>query len=144
MVPTDAVFSPDGKWVAYQVGYQGVAEATLYVQPFPPTGTKFEIGRGGRPAWSRDSKELFFIPAPSLLYAVSVETQPAFRFTPPVSIPRRFGLAPPVSPRPYDMLPDGRFVAVDAATDPAQPRSPQLQVVLNWFEELKAKVPAGR
>jgi Tol biopolymer transport system component len=57
--PTDAVFSPDGRWVAYQTGESGAGEGTTYVQPFPPSGTKHQIARGGRPLWSRDGKELF-------------------------------------------------------------------------------------
>ena len=38
--PTDATFSPDGRWVAYQVAHAGSGEATTYVQPFPPTGSQ--------------------------------------------------------------------------------------------------------
>jgi hypothetical protein len=100
-VPTDAVFSPDGRWVAYQAGESGLGEATTYVQPFPPTGAKYEIARGGRPLWSRDGSELFFVPAPSQFMAVTVRTEPVFGFTPPAQVPRRFGLAPPASPRPF-------------------------------------------
>ena len=48
-VPTNAVFSPDGRWVAYQSGDATTAEPMTYVQPFPATGTKFEIVRAGRP-----------------------------------------------------------------------------------------------
>ena len=140
-VPTDATFSPDGRWVAYQVGQAGSGEATTYVQPFPPTGSQYEIARGGRPMWSPDGKELFFVPAPSQFRAVSVRTEPAFGFTPPVSVIRRFGLAPPASPRPYDILPDGRFVAVDATVSAGDQRLAPVQVVVNWFEELKAKLP---
>jgi Tol biopolymer transport system component len=143
-VPTNAVFSPDGRWVAYQSGEAGTGEATTYVQPYPPTGTKFEIARGGRPMWSRDGKELFLVPAPSEFKAVTVRTEPAFGFTAPAAVPRRFGLAPPASPRPYDIMPDGRIVAVDAVTEAGAHRPPHLQVVLNWFEELKMKVPAGK
>jgi Tol biopolymer transport system component len=143
-VPTNAVFSPDGRWVAYQVGQTGTGEATTYVQPYPPTGDKREIARGGRPMWSRNGQELFFVPAPSQFMAVSVRTGPTLGFSAPVSIPRRFGLAPPASPRPFDILPDGRLVAVDAANQPGDQRSAQIQVVLNWFEELKAKVPVPK
>jgi serine/threonine-protein kinase len=142
--PTNAVFSPDGRWVAYQTGESGTGEAILYVQPFPPTGDKFEIARGGRPMWSPDGKELFFVPAPSQFRAASVRTAPTFAVTGAVNVPRRFGLAPPGNPRPYDILPDGRFVAVDVASEVAASRAPQIQVVLNWFEELKAKAPVVR
>jgi hypothetical protein len=142
--PTNAAFSPDGRWVAYQAGDGRSGDATTYVEPFPPTGVKYQIARGGRPVWSRDGKELLFVPAPSQFMAVSVRTAPAFAFTPPVLIPRRFGLAPPASPRPYDLLPDGRLVAPNPASEAADPGAPQIHVVLNWFEELKAKVPPGK
>jgi serine/threonine-protein kinase len=134
--PTNAVFRPDGRWVVYQSGDVGTGEATTYVQPFPATGTKYEIARGGRPMWSRDGKELFFVPAPSLFMSVTVRTDPVFGFTAPVPVPRRFGLAPPTSPRPYDILPDGRIVTVDTV-NPAGDRFAQLTVILNWFEEVK-------
>jgi serine/threonine-protein kinase len=143
-IPTNAVFSPDGRWVAYQVGERGTGEGTTYVQPFPATGTKFEIGRGGRPLWSQDGKELILIPAPSQLVAYTVRTEPMFGVSTPVYIPRRFGQAPPASPRPFDILPDGRLVAVDTAIDSPDQRPPEIQVVLNWFSELTRKVPAAK
>jgi eukaryotic-like serine/threonine-protein kinase len=64
--PTDAVFSPDGRWIAYQIGESNSAEGWTYVQPFPPTGTKHQIARGGRPLWSRDGRDLalFFRSSP--------------------------------------------------------------------------------
>jgi Tol biopolymer transport system component len=72
--PTDAAFSPDGRWVAYQSGDLGTGEATTYVQPFPATGAKYEIARGGRPMWSRSGKELFYVPAPGQFMVVAVGT----------------------------------------------------------------------
>ena len=41
------------------------------------------------------------------------------------------------------MTPDGRILGVIAAGQTASggPAAPQIQVVLNWFEELKARVP---
>ena len=144
-VPTNAMFSPpDGRWVAYQSGESATGEAIVYVEPVPPTGTKFEIGRGGRPLWSRDGRELFFVPGPNQFSAVSVRTEPSFGFTPPQPVIRRFGLAPPQNPRPYDILPDGRFVAVDVFVPAGDQRSPAIQVVLNWFEDLKRRVPAPK
>ncbi len=142
--PTDATFSPDGKWVAYQSGDGSTGEATLYVQPFPANGKQYEIGRGGRPRWSPDGRELFFVPGPSQFAAVSISTEPEFGFSAQVPVPRHFGLAPPANARPYDILPDKRFVSVDAANVLADPQAPQIQVVLNWFEELRQKVPVGK
>jgi hypothetical protein len=45
--------------------------------------------------------------------------------------------------RPWDIFLDGRFLGlIDAAqTQAAAPVAPQIQVALNWFEELKRLVP---
>ena len=94
-LPTNAAFSPDGDWVAYQTADSDSSEGLTYVQPFPATGTKVEIGRGGRPVWSRDGKELFFVPAPVQFRMVKVTTKPSFSFTPPVAVPRPFGISGP-------------------------------------------------
>jgi hypothetical protein len=48
-------------------------------------------------------------------------------------------MAPPGNPRPYDILPDRRFVAVGVANQAGQTASPHIEVVVNWFEELKRK-----
>jgi serine/threonine-protein kinase len=142
--PTDAMFSPDGRWVAYQVGASEGGEAITHVQPFPPNGSKYQIARGGRPLWSRDGKELFYVPSPSQFMAVGIRTQPSFSFTAPVAVPRGFGIADPASPRPYDVVPDGRIVGVGVAgeSQSGSPGPAQIRVVLNWFEDLKARAPA--
>jgi serine/threonine-protein kinase len=140
-LPTDAIFSPDGRWVAYQIGQAGVVEATTYVQPFPPTGNKYQIAAGGRPLWSHDSKRLFFVPSPGRLMAVTVlTTDPSFTVSSPVAVPRGFGPSVPASPRTFDILPDGRIVGVGTAGQTGGGQ-PQIEVVLNWFAELTSKVP---
>ena len=140
-LPTDAIFSPDGRWVAYQTGRAGVVEGTTYVQPFPPTGAKYEVAAGGRPLWSRDGKELLFVTTPGRLMVVTVKaTAPTFMVTSPVAIPRGFGAANPSGPRTFDIMPDGRIVGVGIAGQGGA-GSGQIRVVLNWFEELKRLVP---
>ena len=47
--------------------------------------------------------------------------------------------------RAYDILPDGRFVGLIEPSETessAGASSAQMRVVLNWFEELKTRVPA--
>ena len=78
------------------------------------------------------------------LNAVRVTTQPSFTFGEATPVPRPFQSAAPGFERPYDISRDGqRFLGlIDAAqTQAGAPAAPQIQVVLNWFEELKAKVP---
>jgi serine/threonine-protein kinase len=143
-LPTDAVFSPDGHWVAYQTGGPGDegTEGTTYVQPFPPSGTKYQIARGGRPLWSRDGKELFYVPTPTQLMAVTVRTQPSWTVTGPVAVPRGFGASTPTTPRTFDILPDGRIVGIGSiGQSPSGSGAAQIHVVLNWFTELQQRVP---
>jgi hypothetical protein len=81
--------------------------------------------------------------------ARSVTTNPTFSFGDPKPVPRRFPVAPPVTPRTFDISGDGRIISVVAssATDSAGRASAgsvlapaEVVVILNWFEELKTKV----
>jgi Tol biopolymer transport system component len=145
-MPIGAVFSPDGKWVAYSSDERG--GQTIYVQPFPATGAKYQFPAKNRdtpchPVWSPDGKEIFYNPRPQGLEVVSVTTVPTFAFGRSEPIPRPFWLSPPELPRGYDITPDGRFLA-RVSLDEGQPggvRSEEMHVVLNWFEELRARLP---
>jgi hypothetical protein len=47
-------------------------------------------------------------------------------------------------PRPYDITPDGKQFILMVLRDPAESpdrTTQQINVVLNWFEELKQRVP---
>ena len=153
-MPLTATFSPDGKWVAYAQSDDAtkpVPRKKIYVQPFPATGIRHELLRDGvenpnHPAWAPDGKALFFNPGPGQFKSVSVTTKPVFAFGKPVSLARVFRAAPPWKPRPYDVTPDGRFIsAVERGQyEAGRPVAPQIQVVVNWFEELRARVPNGR
>jgi hypothetical protein len=57
-----------------------------------------------------------------------------------MSLPRPFGPAHLLKPRGYDVLPDGRFIGVPGEG----PATSQIVVVLNWFAELKSRVPSAR
>src|SRR5262245_11553537 len=56
-----AYFSPDGRWIVYTSTESGQPE--IYVQPFPPTGAKYQITTtgGASPLWSPDGKQIFYI-----------------------------------------------------------------------------------
>lgn len=75
-------------------------------------------------------------------YEITIRTGPTFGFTNPIDVPRRFAVAFPGNPRPYDVLPDGRIITVGVAGDSGTQGPPPIQVVLNWFEELKRKLPS--
>ncbi|MGH8244989.1 MAG: TolB family protein, partial [Gammaproteobacteria bacterium] len=134
--PIGAVFSPDGQWIAY------ATNNTVYVQPFPPAGSKYQVSRtnaGHHPIWSSDGKELFYEPAQFQFVVVPVRTEPSFTFGNSVSWPGVYGSTPHLYPRNRDIGPDGkRFISlIPADTGSVQ----EIRVVLNWFEDLKRRVP---
>ena len=140
--PQHAVFSPDGKWLAYH-SFE-TARTDVWVQPFPSSSGPQQVSKDGAflPFWSWDGKELFFNSRAGGLVAVDVRTQPGFTFGLPVPIPVRFFTPAPTLPRNIDVTPDGkRFVAVVAPDQSGTLAAQQLQVVLNWFSELQQKVP---
>jgi len=135
--PIGAVFSPDGRWIAY------ATNNTVYVQPFPPTGSQYQVSRtnaGHHPIWSSDGKELFYEQAQFQFVGVAVRTQPTFTFRNPVSWPGPYGSRNHLSIRNRDLAPDGkRFICpVPAESESLE----EIRVVLNWHEELKRLVPS--
>ena len=149
-VPSGATLSPDGKWVAHTVRtVNNNAQALVFVEPYPATGARFQISRdsedGHHPVWSPDGTELLYTPGPgNRLTSVAITTKPVFSYSSePRLIPRPFVNTPPVVARPYDIMRDGkRLIGLrsDVAAD-GRPIPPVIQVVVNWFEELKQRVP---
>jgi serine/threonine-protein kinase len=142
----NAAFSPDGRWLAYQSTVGGTAG--VLVESFPPRGVPNQIAMRGsatphHPFWSRDGKELFYVPGPNEFAVVRVTTQPSFSVGKAELLPRSVFLeGGPGAIRSLDVLPDGRFIGiVDAAAESGDITAPRINVVLNWTEELKRLVP---
>jgi serine/threonine protein kinase/Tol biopolymer transport system component len=143
--------SPDGKWLAYESDESTQAE--VYVRPFPNVdGGRWQVSNGGgtRPAWSRSGRELFYDVAvqggsTAKIMAVPVNLGTTLTFgAPQVVVDGRY--LTPQAGRTYDVSLDGkRFLmikdATPASTSGPPPPPSQLVVVLNWMEELKARVP---
>ena len=126
-------FSPDGHSLAYVSDESGGAQ--VYVQPYPGPGRKWQISTDGgtQPQWNPNSRELFYRNGDTTM-AVDVTTSPTFSAGKSRMLYQ--GLAGNVS---RDAQ---RFLAMQPV-EPGQPPT-QINVVLNWFEELKQKVPAGK
>ena len=141
----NAEFSPDGRWIAYTSGEtQGVQN--VYVQPFPATGTKYQISRsetsGANAMWAPDGAELFFNRGPGDTVVVKVTTSPTFTFGPPAPAPNGGRLSRgPTAPRDYDMSRDGKNFLGITRVGLTESNADEIRVVLNWFEELKQRVP---
>ena len=129
-----AQISPDERFLAYASNESGLME--IYVQPYPDPGAKVQISTdgGNQPRWSRDGKELFYRNGEKMM-AVEVSTVSGFiAGVPKVLFERQYAYGQGITMANYDVFPDGHFVMVK--NEPAR-----LNVVLNWFEELKRKVP---
>jgi eukaryotic-like serine/threonine-protein kinase len=139
----NAVFSPDDRWVAYDFG-ETLLQPVLYVQPFPPTGAKYRVAMGGSPVWSHDGRQLYFGGEGPIRFQTVISTQP-FTLGNPTEQPRPGFITSANDPaRTFDIMPDGRIIGVVAAGETTSDASaaPQIQVVVNWFEELKRRAPA--
>jgi Tol biopolymer transport system component/predicted Ser/Thr protein kinase len=136
-------FSPDGRWLAYISNESGRYE--IYVQPYPGPGRKWQISTQGgtEPVWNPNGRELFYRSGNKMI-AVDIATRPGFAAGKPKLL-----FEGPYEPTMftntnYDVAPDGQRFLMLKSTEQAQAVPTQINVVLNWFEELKRRVPAGK
>ena len=94
---------------------------------------------GTEPLWSPNGKELFYRNQDRMM-AVSIQTEPTFDAgAPEVLFERAYALAPVNLFSNYDVDAQGRFLMIKG-----KDQGPgQINVVLNWFEELKRLVPTN-
>ncbi|PYU32452.1 MAG: hypothetical protein DMG31_10580 [Acidobacteria bacterium] len=138
---TSPRFSPDGRWIAYASDESGRYE--IYVRPYPGPGGKWQISTAGgmEPVWNPKGRELFYRNGNEMM-AVDVITEGTFSAGKPKMLFEGSYVRTPRSFPDYDVSPDGqRFLMLKANEQSQAPA--QINVVLNWFEELKQKVPAG-
>jgi Tol biopolymer transport system component len=131
-------FSPDGRWIAYASEQSGRSE--IYMRPFPGPGEEVTISTdgGSEPMWARRTGELFYRRGDAMM-VVDITTTPMLS----VSKPRRLFERPynrtnGFWPN-YDVSPDGQRLLMVKGSMPEAPK--QINVVLNWTEELKRLVP---
>ncbi len=137
-------FSPDGRWVAYQSNESGQDE--IYVAPNLPDGSlgaplMVSVGGGWCPRWGRSGKELFYQGgAQGHVMSVLLKFQPALSAAEPVSR-WDFGRLRAVDGK-FDILPGDELLAVQKGEE--EDEITRVDVVLNFFEELRQKLRAAR
>jgi len=134
-----AVFSPDGKWVAYESDENGSGDFEVFVAPFPPNGSKWQVSSNGGywPLWGPDGHELYFISGGELM-AAKVIPGASFQFRAPQAL---FPIQPPEDDitvnEDYFVFPGGqKFLLNELAT--SKEKLP-ITVVTNWTEGLKQR-----
>jgi Tol biopolymer transport system component len=129
----DGVFSPDGKWVAYQSNESGQFE--VYVRPFPGPGAALRVSTGGgnsAPRWRTDGKELYYATPDGKLMAVAVTAQGTALTLGKPEVLFQTQIATAVQRPQFDVARDGRFlVNLELAGASAGP----IHVLLNWRAE---------
>jgi dipeptidyl aminopeptidase/acylaminoacyl peptidase len=134
-------FSPDGRWVAYVSDESGRPE--VYVQPYPGPGGKRQVSieGGTEPMWNPRGGELFYRLGRQFI-SVPVSTEPTFSTGKPVILFEADYAASefPLTSPGYDVAADGQRFLVAKDVEPPPTR---INVVVNWIEELRRRVPAN-
>ena len=141
--------SPDGQWIAYTSSDTGRNE--VYVQRFPDLGERQQISTsgGGDPIWSPDGTALYYLgrraSGEEAMAVVTIDPGPPLSVGSPEMLFDRTPYTRPFGPgRFHDIAPDGqRFLMLSsqAAGETGAVLRPQINVVLNWFQELTERVP---
>ena len=138
------MFSPDGRWIAYQSNESGRSE--VFVRPFPGPGGKWQIstGDGAIPMWSPTRPELLYVHGDKIMAASYTVAGDAFRAGKPnewtaTSVRAVNGGYPVV-----DLHPDGRRLAVLKRPDLVEQKRDKVVFVFNFFDELRRVAPIGK
>ena len=129
--------------MAYASDESGRGE--IYVQPYPGPGGKWQISTdgGNEPVWNRSGHELFYRSGDKMM-AVDVTTQPGFSASKPKMLFEGRYMSGGGTFPDYDVSPDGQRFLMLKRVQQEQAESTQINVVLNWTEELKRLVPTGK
>jgi serine/threonine-protein kinase len=144
-------FSPDGAYIALrEIRANGAEE--IFVRDFPAVArTRVPVAAGTQPVFSRDGSELFFYDGRGFA-AASISYEPALRIGPPRRLFESSDYFLGDYGRAWDLDASGqRFLMIRNAdatrAAPAAERDdrerPHIDVVVNWLEELKSRVPVG-
>ncbi len=129
-------FSPDGRWLLYASDESGISQP--YIRPFPGPERRWLVStQGGRqPRWNRNGKEVFYRDGDKMM-VVEVITRPDLVLSAPrLLFDQGYAYGIGVTTPNYDVGLDQRFVMVKGESG-----SGRLNIVLNWHEEPKARVP---
>ncbi len=139
----EAMFSPDGRWLAYQSNETGRYE--VYVRPFAGSGGPWRISTGGGidPIWSRARPELLFTGPDGRIMAASYNAgDDSLRADEPrVWSSQRARRRPRL--RSIDVHPDGNHIVAAKMPDEGTTRG-EVVLVLNFFDELRRIAPVSK
>jgi serine/threonine-protein kinase len=132
----NGVFSPDGRWLAYQSDEPGRFE--VYVVNIPAMTVKRQVSTGGGivPRWDPSGRSLYFLsPADHKLMSVAVNADNGFELR---GTPTALFSTPAFD---FDIAPDGSGFLLSILNPNVS--TPAIHVVINWFDELRKLTAAS-
>lgn len=136
-------FSPDGRWIVYTSSESGAGE--VYVRPYPGPGEKHRISieGGSQPIWTANGREILYRYGQKA-FSVAISSLEPFRAQPPRLLfeakPDEYSNTTPI--RSWDVSHDGQRFLLARLEEPKDKPVSQLQIVLNWTEELRRRAPS--
>ena len=137
---TQATLSSDGRLLAYQSDESGRSE--VFIRPYPNVNAdRIPVSQSGgqEPFWSRDGRQLFYCrPSDRTLLVVdvrqtggiSIGTPRKALVWPDTIVPGSIGAA----------LDNRRFLVLAEPQDSRVSEQREIHIIVNWFEELKARM----
>jgi Tol biopolymer transport system component len=138
---TAAMFSPDGRWLAYVSDETGRRE--VYVQRYPNGGDKLQVSVDGgiEPMWSRDGRELYYRSADQMMAVAIRPGSPLAAAASVTLFADRYAHRAGVNRANYDVGLDGRFLMIKARD--SEVPSAELRFITDWFAEVRQRVPVS-
>ena len=140
---SDGMFSPDGRWIAYQSDESGKDE--VYVTAWTAGGPDGEplpvsVGGGSVPIWAPGGKGLYYFSPDRKVMSVSITRSPRLTAsTPSVAWDlEALGIVGSLC----DILPDGRLLAIQKA--PGEDEISRFDLTVNFFDELQERLAAAK
>ena len=128
-------WSPSGRHFVYQ---STQARKEIYIRPFPDADRRSEqvsVAGGWSPKWSWDGSTIYYASDQGIMSVPFTEgSDPAeFSLGQPTLVLEMTGVLA------FDVSPDGKMFVL--TREPIESFATEINVVLNWFEELKERVP---
>lgn len=141
-IDVEAAFSPDGRWVAYVTLNNPASD--VWVRPFPsrPEAGQLQVSTGPArfPVWSTAEKVLYYVSGSRIMAVPYSIAGRQIQFEKPREWSRR-SLYLMGNAQPYALAPDGKHFAIFAPV--AEKATLHLTFLLNFFDEVKRRIPTG-
>ena len=135
---TSPTFSPDGKFIAYRSD-EIDGNFKLFIRPFPITDTKVQVSidDGIYPQWSADGSEIYYRDNDNIM-AAKIQTSPELKVISRRLVCESKRVSSAYTQRDFTVAPDGRVLMLKSPEDQSKPV--KVNVIVNWFSELKKKL----